>query len=247
MSGSTSRWSCGARWSRTTGSTSAAGRPASSSGRPTRRSTSSGCRSPIADGHGRPVRAHLRRHRRLPRPARQGARPGRQPAHPGRPRRRPGARRGSRRRSSARTTGRCPIWFDPVFVREMVDATIGIDHLEGWVEQKLVDGRRQRIRAFGSRAVHIVAGNSPVLSGVSVIRNAVTRSDAIIKTPSNDPLTAVAIARTMVRDGPGPPAHEAPRGRVLEGRRRRRRGAALPARARREDRGVGRLRLGDAT
>ena len=90
-----------------------------------------------------------------------------------------------------------PIWFDPVFVREMVDATIGIDHLEGWVEQTLVDGRRQRIRAFGSRAVHVVAGNSPVLSGVSVIRNAVTRSDAIIKTPSNDPLTAVAIARTM--------------------------------------------------
>jgi Acyl-CoA reductase (LuxC) len=98
-----------------------------------------------------------------------------------------------------------PIWFDPVFVREMVDATIGIDHLEGWVEQKLVDGRRQRIRAFGSRAVHIVAGNSPVLSGVSVIRNAVTRSDAIIKTPSNDPLTAVAIARTMCEMDPDHP------------------------------------------
>ena len=87
----------------------------------------------------------------------------------------------------------------------MVDATIGIDHLEGWVEQKLVDGRRQRIRAFGSRAVHIVAGNSPVLSGVSVIRNAVTRSDAIIKTPSNDPLTAVAIARTMCEMDPDHP------------------------------------------
>lgn len=90
-----------------------------------------------------------------------------------------------------------PAWFDPAFVREMVEATIGIDVLEGWVEQKLVDGRVQRIRAFGSRAVHVVAGNSPVLSAVSVIRNAVTRSDAIIKTPSNDPLTAVAIARTM--------------------------------------------------
>jgi hypothetical protein len=91
-----------------------------------------------------------------------------------------------------------PVWFDPVFVREMVERTIGVEHLDGWVEHRLVDGRRQRIRAFGSRAVHVVAGNSPVLSGVSVIRNAVTRSDAIIKTPSNDPFTAVAIARTMV-------------------------------------------------
>lgn len=90
-----------------------------------------------------------------------------------------------------------PVWFDRTFVREMVERTVGVDHLEGWVEQRLVDGRRQRIRAFGSRAVHVVAGNSPVLSGVTVIRNAVTRSDAVIKTPSNDPLTAVAVARTM--------------------------------------------------
>ena len=45
-----------------------------------------------------------------------------------------------------------PVWFDRAFVREMVECTIGIEHLEGWVEQKLIDGRRQRIRAFGSRA-----------------------------------------------------------------------------------------------
>ena len=98
-----------------------------------------------------------------------------------------------------------PVWFDAAFVREMVERTIGTDHLEGWVEQRLLDGRSQRVRAFGSRAVHIVAGNSPVLSAVSVIRNAVTRSDAIIKTPSNDPLTAVAIARTMVDMAPDHP------------------------------------------
>lgn len=98
-----------------------------------------------------------------------------------------------------------PYWFDQVFVREMVEQTIGVEHLEGWVEQRLVDGRLQRIRAFGARAVHVVAGNSPVLSGVTVIRNAVTRSDAVIKAPSNDPLTAVAIARTMVDLDPDHP------------------------------------------
>jgi Acyl-CoA reductase (LuxC) len=31
-----------------------------------------------------------------------------------------------------------------------------------------------------------------------VTRNALTRSDALIKTPSNDPLTAIALARTMI-------------------------------------------------
>jgi hypothetical protein len=98
-----------------------------------------------------------------------------------------------------------PVWFDRNFVREMVDRTLGIDNIEGWVEHELLDGRIQRTRAFGSRAVHIVAGNSPVLSAVSVIRNAVTRSDAIIKTPSNDPLTAVAIARTMADMDPDHP------------------------------------------
>lgn len=98
-----------------------------------------------------------------------------------------------------------PVWFDRAFVTEMVDRTIGVDVLDGWVEEKLLDGRRQRIRAFGARAVHIVAGNSPVLSAVSVIRNAVTRSDAIIKTPSNDPFTAVAIALTMAELDPDHP------------------------------------------
>jgi acyl-CoA reductase-like NAD-dependent aldehyde dehydrogenase len=46
--------------------------------------------------------------------------------------------------------------------------------------------------------VHVIAGNVPMVSVGTVVRNAITRSDAIIKTPSNDPLTATAIARTMV-------------------------------------------------
>ena len=178
--------------------------PASSSGHPTRRSTSTGCRCPrrwtwptctaltfddivdYLDRLGKALDPDANKHVQVAHDAAL-ATSGLTP---------------SILRQNYRSL---PIWFDPVFVREMVDATIGIDHLEGWVEQKLVDGRRQRIRAFGSRAVHIVAGNSPVLSGVSVIRNAVTRSDAIIKTPSNDPLTAVAIARTMCEMDPDHP------------------------------------------
>jgi hypothetical protein len=53
--------------------------------------------------------------------------------------------------------------------------------------------------------VHIVAGNSPLISALSIIRNAITRSDAIVKIPSNDPLTALAIARTMGEVDPDHP------------------------------------------
>jgi len=95
--------------------------------------------------------------------------------------------------------------FTPERVREIADNTIGIPYLEGWVQRRMSDGRTAAIRAFGARTVHVIAGNSPVIAGLSVIRNAVARSDAVIKTPSNDPLTALAIARTMVEMAPDHP------------------------------------------
>jgi len=90
-------------------------------------------------------------------------------------------------------------------LREVVENTIGVDHLEGWVETRLADGMITRKRAFGARTVHIVAGNAPGTSVLTVARNAVTRGDAIIKTPSNDPLTAAAVARTMIEMAPDHP------------------------------------------
>lgn len=98
-----------------------------------------------------------------------------------------------------------PELFRPSTVREIADRTIGIRYLEGWVERRMADGRTAAVRAFGARTVHVIAGNSPVIAALSVIRNAVTRSDAIFKTPSNDPLTAPAIARTMARMAPDHP------------------------------------------
>jgi Acyl-CoA reductase (LuxC) len=90
-------------------------------------------------------------------------------------------------------------------VRELAELTIGTPYLQGWVQRRLNDGRQVAIRAVGARAVHIIAGNSPVVAGISIVRNALTRSDAIVKTPSNDPLTALAIARTMVDMAPEHP------------------------------------------
>jgi hypothetical protein len=98
-----------------------------------------------------------------------------------------------------------PGLFTEEAVREIAALTLGDAYLDGWVEHRLADGRRAGIRAMGARTVHIVAGNSPLISALSLVRNAITRSDAIVKAPSNDPLTALAIARTMGEVAPGHP------------------------------------------
>ncbi|MEG1038951.1 MAG: acyl-CoA reductase [Pseudomonas sp.] len=91
------------------------------------------------------------------------------------------------------------------FISEMVESTVGINYLEGWVSQRLLDGTELEVRCFGARTLHIVAGNAVALSLWTIIRNMVLRSDAIIKAPSNDPFTALAIARTMVDMAPDHP------------------------------------------
>ncbi|AWY39110.1 long-chain-fatty-acyl-CoA reductase [Pseudomonas putida] len=91
------------------------------------------------------------------------------------------------------------------FITEMAETTVGIQYLEGWVPQTLLDGTELEVRCFGARTLHIVAGNAVSLSLWTIIRNMVLRSDAIIKAPSNDPFTALAIARTMVDMAPDHP------------------------------------------
>jgi hypothetical protein len=90
-------------------------------------------------------------------------------------------------------------------VVEMAERSIGIAYLDGWVPARLANGAEVATRAFGARTAHIVAGNVPTVSAVTIARNAITRGDAIIKTPSNDPLTAAAIARTMIDMAPDHP------------------------------------------
>jgi hypothetical protein len=90
-----------------------------------------------------------------------------------------------------------PALFTREAMRELAETQVGIDYLQGWVPSRLLDGREIRVRAFGARTLHIPAGNGGLVSGITVLRSALTRSDAIIKAPSNDPLTAMAIARTL--------------------------------------------------
>ena len=193
---------------------SARGRRASSRA-PTWPSTSTGCRCPPRWPWPTST-THLRRHRRRPRGSGPGARPRRNPhlqvAHDAALLATPlppallQNYRSCCRCSTARSCGR---WSTP-----------GRDRLpEGWVEQTLVDGRQQRIRAFGSRALHIRRATAPV-SGVSVLRTvspAATPSSRRRRTTRSPRSPSPARWPTSTR----PPAHEAPRGRLLEGRRHR--------------------------
>lgn len=100
-----------------------------------------------------------------------------------------------------------PSYFNKEDVYYTAERSCGINFLEGWVDQtgSRQPGTRGFVRAFGARSVHIVAGNLPDVSAMTVVRNAITRSDCIIKTPSNDPLTAAALARTMIDMAPDHP------------------------------------------
>ena len=91
-----------------------------------------------------------------------------------------------------------PTLFSREVVRETLATSIGTAVLEGWVATRLANGTEISVRAFGARAVHVIAGTGPVVAAMTIMRNAVTRGDAVIKLPSNDPATAVAIIRTMI-------------------------------------------------
>jgi hypothetical protein len=108
------------------------------------------------------------------------------------------------RKASYENLGR---FLDRDAVRNTAERAIGIAYLEGWVDQLpgVFPGVGQRVRAFGARCVHVIAGNGAMVAVLTVMRNAITRSDAIIKVPSNDPLTAIAIVRTMIDMAPDHP------------------------------------------
>jgi hypothetical protein len=87
----------------------------------------------------------------------------------------------------------------------MIESTVGKAHLDGWVEKGSPGQSTIRVRAVGTRQLHITAGNVPVVAAYTVLRTALTKSDCLIKSPSNDPLTANAIVRTMIDMDPEHP------------------------------------------
>ena len=90
------------------------------------------------------------------------------------------------------------------FLMDIVEQNIGSRYLEGWDTYKLHD-REIAVRAFGSRIVHLNAGNSPILTLFAVINGSILRCDNIVKSPSNDPFTMFAIVKTMIDMAPDHP------------------------------------------
>ena len=97
-----------------------------------------------------------------------------------------------------------PHMFAADGMTKLVDKTIGLAYIDGWVpsggEYDCVS-----IRAIGTRQLHITAGNVPVVAAMTIARAGLTKSDILIKSPSNDPLTANAIARTLIGLAPDHP------------------------------------------
>ncbi|MHA1450475.1 MAG: acyl-CoA reductase, partial [Candidatus Hodarchaeales archaeon] len=90
-----------------------------------------------------------------------------------------------------------PLFFNKDILKVIVENEIGSRYLDGWIETPVPRGKAM-VRAYGAKALHIIAGNVPLVAALSIIRGALVKSDNIIKLPSNDPLTATAILKTMI-------------------------------------------------
>jgi len=98
-----------------------------------------------------------------------------------------------------------PALFDRASLEFQVEQEVGRDVLDGWAELTDPSGRTRRVRAFPPRLVHVLAGNTPGVTAITVVRAALTKGVHLLKLPSNDLFTASAILRTMERFAPEHP------------------------------------------
>ncbi len=92
---------------------------------------------------------------------------------------------------------------------EAMIETVGREHLDGWARYERDNGRISHIHAFGVPTAHVIAGNGPSPAMMTFVRNALVRGYAIVKIPSNELGTAVALARTAIDMAPGHPLTKA--------------------------------------
>ena len=89
-------------------------------------------------------------------------------------------------------------------LEDMIE-TVGREHLDGWKSYQRSNGRISHIHAFGVPTAHVIAGNGPSPAMMTFVRNALVRGYAIVKIPSNELGTAVALARTAIDMAPDHP------------------------------------------
>lgn len=96
--------------------------------------------------------------------------------------------------------------FSRASMEFMIEQEIGgKDLLDGWREVKAPSGRSARVRAFPTRLLHVIAGNSPGVAANTVIRGALTKGVHLLKLPSNELFSAPAILAALSEAAPGHP------------------------------------------
>src|SRR4029079_19210265 len=98
-----------------------------------------------------------------------------------------------------------PAVFERSSLVFQVEQEVGRAALDGWAEVTDPNGRLRRVRAYPPRLVHVLAGNTPGVTGITVARGALTKGVHLLKLPSNDLLTGTAILRTMAEVDPEHP------------------------------------------
>lgn len=78
-------------------------------------------------------------------------------------------------------------------------------YLDRWVSREDMFGNKSAVRAFPSRMIHMLAGNSPAGCISSIAQGALVKAVNLFKMPSSDPFTCVAILRTMAEVDPDHP------------------------------------------
>ncbi len=110
---------------------------------------------------------------------------------------------------SAETLEFCYARLGGYFRRESlefeIDQEIGRAAIDGWREVRGPNGSINHVRAFPPRVVHILAGNSPDVAAMSIVRGALTKGLHLLKMASNDLFTATAILRVMADIEPDHP------------------------------------------
>ncbi len=77
--------------------------------------------------------------------------------------------------------------------------------LDEWVPLTDPFGNRTSIRAFPPRLIHVVAGNAPTAAVESIAQGALVKAINLLKMPSSDPFTTVAILKVMMEVDPDHP------------------------------------------
>ncbi len=77
--------------------------------------------------------------------------------------------------------------------------------LDEWVPRTDSTGRKSFTRAFPPRLIHVLPGNSPTVSVLSIALGAMCKAVNLFKMGSSDPFMAVAILRTMLDVDPDHP------------------------------------------